>query len=94
MVFYVSSDSATATTVTSNGSATTATTQSGYYADYEFISTDVALKETVKKLHIHPWRQEPKRLRFDSGQAVKVSPAIFDRKPFLNAYKSARSMAA
>jgi hypothetical protein len=83
-----------------------ATTTSGGNDDSEYTATtgirwvDYALfeisdeKEMLMAKHVHPWRQEPKRLRFDRGRAVKVSPAIFDRKPFLNAYKSARSLAA
>jgi hypothetical protein len=85
------------TGTTTSNTNTTGTATTGWYDDSScsrWYNTVVDIcNEVLKPLHIHPWRQEPKKIKFKKWQAAKVSPNIFDRKPFLNAYKSARSMA-
>jgi hypothetical protein len=64
------------------------------YDYYTYTFTEEPDVEVLKASHIHPWREAPNKVRFQEHQAVKVSPAIFDRRPFVNAYKAGRSLGA
>jgi hypothetical protein len=65
-------------------------------SDWDFrycnFAVDELQVEVLKPLHVHPWRVESGAEKFDGLDSASVPVMVFDRKPFLNAYKAGRSL--
>jgi hypothetical protein len=67
------------------------------YGDYYVCSTrrtsaqyDELIK-SIKSKKVYPWETEPPKLKFINFKKKDIVPRVFDKKMFVNSYKSARS---
>lgn len=82
---------ATTTDATSNG---TTTDTPDWLSCLTYYMTFPDMEEIFIPRHVHPHESEGKRERFKPCREMKAREPVFDRKPFLNAYKASRSLGA